>query len=304
MNTHHREQLIETVQKREALRPLGRGARLLRDPLRAAPYYVLATLSHLRPFQLSFPTLWGTRMTSYLPEGNTFYYYGFCEANVTNFLIRQLREGMTFMDIGAHVGIYSMLGAALVGETGSVHSFEPTPWTFKLLQKNTKDLGVVTVNNQAVADTPSTLTFSDYGPGYGAYNSADQAAEAPNLRPPTQYTVASTSLDHYCREHTLTPDIIKIDAEGYEHHVLQGAKETLSPASQARPLVLIEVAGGEQWAENRQQSFSLLAKAGYIPYEMKPDGTTAPHELKSSYGYDNLVFIPQERITELTHTTV
>jgi hypothetical protein len=176
----NRQSLIATVLAHEALRPLSRVARLLRDPLHAFPYYLLATLSHIKPYRISFRTLWGTRMTCYLPEGNTFFYYGYCEANLTNFFIRYVEQGMTIIDVGAHVGIYSMLNSELVGQSGSVYSFEPTPWTFRILTENTKKLPNVTIYNQAISETKQTLTFADYGPGYGAYNSANKSG-APDL---------------------------------------------------------------------------------------------------------------------------
>jgi FkbM family methyltransferase len=299
MTDTDRHTLIATILAHETLRPLSRIDRLLRKPWRTIPYYVLATLGHLRPFPITFSTLWNTKMTCYLPEGNTFYYYGYCEANLTNFFLRYVREGMTVIDVGAHVGIYSMLGNELVGKTGAVHSFEPTPRTFAQLQKNTKELPHVTINNAAIAATPGTLTFADYGAGYSAYNSASQAGAQDTTRTPQKLTVPSLSLTDYCHEHTLTPNLIKIDAEGFEHEVLMGATALLGQGG-ARPLVTIEVAGSGGWADNRTQTFALLSSVQYLPYEITPDGTIAPHVLKdaTSYTYDNLLFIPTERVEE------
>ena len=93
--------MIRIIVKREKLRPLGRLTRLFLDPIRTLPYYTLATLSHIKPYKISFKTLWRDMMTGYLPESNTFYYYGYCEANLTSFLLRFLKEGTTFIDVGA-----------------------------------------------------------------------------------------------------------------------------------------------------------------------------------------------------------
>lgn len=305
MNDNDRNQLINTVIKREKLRPMARLSRLLKDPVRALPYYVLAAVSHVRPFKLTFKTLWQTDMTCYLPEGNTFYYYGFCEANVTNFLLLYVKEGMTVIDVGAHVGIYSMLGSELVGETGQVHSFEPTPWTFDILKTNTEKLPNVTGNNLAVATTARTLTFADYGPGYGAYNSAHKDAAGTLNKPATSREVASVSLDNYCLSHDLKPDILKIDAEGFEYEVLMGSTTILEQSNpNPRPLVLMEVANGDTWKENRTQSFTFLEEADYVPFEMHDSGMISTHAIKESYQYDNLLFVPRERINELTKLTI
>lgn len=301
MNEIERKNLITTILNREEFRPLGRLSRLLKDPIRAFPYYILATISHINPFLITFSTLWNTKMTCYLPEGNTFYYYGFCEANVTNFLLRYLEEGMTFIDVGAHVGIYSMLGSELVGTTGQVHSFEPTPWTFELLKKNTSGLSNVTLNNLAIASTARTLTFADYGPGYGAYNSAHKDAAGSIGRTAQTKEIDSISLDDYCLNKDLKPDILKVDAEGFEFEVLLGSTSLLEKSpTKNRPLLLMEVANGDTWAENRTQSFTFLNERDYVPYEILNSGMLRVHELKETYQYENLLFIPEERITELS----
>ncbi len=298
MEQTQRQQLIQTICKNEELRPLSRIARLQRDPIGALPYYVLAALSRIKPYQIHFKTLWDTTMTCYLPEGNTFYYYGYCEANLTNFFIRYVQNNMTVIDVGAHVGIYSMLSSELVGKTGHVHSFEPTPWTFRILTENTKKLPNVTIHNQAISETEQTLTFADYGPGYGAYNSANKSGAPDTTRQPHKISVGSVSLDSFCEEKSLHPDIIKIDSEGYEREVLLGSKTILTNTATKRPLVTIEVAGGVTWAENSHQAFSLLTSYGYTPYEIHPNGMIAPHTFRDSYQYDNLLFIPPERLAD------
>ena len=304
MTKDKRTILIEIITRREKLRQMDRGQRLLHDPIHALPYYALATLARIKPFQVTFRTLWDTPMTCYLPEGNTFYYYGYCEANLTNFFLRYVRPGMTCIDVGAHVGIYTMLFSELVTDSGQVHSFEPTPWTHALLQKNTQTLKNVHINNNAIAETKRVLTFADYGPGYGAYNSA-HAAGAPALSATPHMTeVESVSLDEYCAEHSLTPDIIKIDSEGFEYEVLLGAKALLSNASQPRPLITIEVANGDSWAQNRNDSFRLLKEHQFVLYGITTEGLIQSQAEQDFYEYDNLLFVPQERVSELTEFTL
>jgi len=294
MTKEKRDKLIETISRRELLRPLGRLERFFHDPLHALPYYLLATLSHIKPFSKSFNTLWDTRMTCYLPEGNTFYYYGYCEANLTNFFLRYVEEGMTCIDVGAHVGIYTMLFSELVGNSGSVHSFEPTPWTFKILKENCTKLTNVNINNLAIAEGNRTLTFADYGPGYGAYNSAHNSG-APALSTQPQMTkVESVSLDTYCTEHGIVPDVIKIDSEGFEFEVLQGTQNILANIG-ARPIISIEVANDAEWAENRNNAFVLLRDYEYICYQISPAGYLLDIAEGTKYQYDNLICVPEER---------
>ena len=313
MNTETRQQLIETIVRRQHLKDMSRLRRLMHDPVRAFPFYILATVSHIRPYKISFKTLWGTRMTSYLPEGNTFYYYGYCEANLASFLIRFLKPGMIFIDIGAHVGYYSMLASILTArdssasQSGRVHSFEPTPRTFGLLKENTRGLKNVTINNVALSNTAGTTVFSDYGPGYGAYNTASKEG-AFISRTHQDISIPTLTLDEYCGKNKVTPDVIKIDAEGFEYHILRGMKTILSTSyisnadhSVGRPFITLEMANEGTWAENCAKSAQLLKDNSYTAYEMSDDGFLRPHESKATYTYTNILFVPTEKMSLVSY---
>ena len=71
---------------------------------------------------------------------------------MTNFFLRYIQKNMVFIDVGEHVGFYSML-SVLVDCKGRVHSFEPTPWKYTLLKKNTKELKNVTCNNLVITES-------------------------------------------------------------------------------------------------------------------------------------------------------
>lgn len=295
---NERKVIRDTILDREKLRHVSRVKRLWTNPRRTFVYYIFALLSHIKPYTLSFKTLWGTTMTSYLPEGNTFYYYGYCEANLTNFLLRFLKEGDIVIDVGAHVGIYTMLSSFLVGKTGQVHSFEPTPWTYDLLVKNSKGLTNVHLNNKAVSDVATVLSFKDYGPGYGAYNTAHKNGSPLGKKSKTIYS-ETVVLDDYCKKKNITPTLIKLDAEGHEYPILLGMSTLLQSV---RPMITLEVAGEKDWLENCKQSINLLTEKGYLPYEISVEGKIRPHSFKDSYKYDNLLFIPEGmNITYDTH---
>lgn len=299
MNEKNKARIIKTIGEREKLRPLGRLERLLRDPLRAFPFYILATLGHIRPLKVTFETLWGDSMTGYLPETNTFYYYGFCEANLTSFLLRFLKEKDIFIDVGANIGFYTVLASRLIGPEGKVRSFEPTPLTFEILKENTRMLENAVCNNIGVSDENGKISFKDFGPGYSAFNTA--SAEGTILRHSSKnIEVPSITLDRYINEQDLLPTFIKLDAEGLEYKILQGMKEILSRSDRA--LVTIEMANDGLWADNYKSSSDVLLKAGFKAYEMKDDGMIIPCEIRERYTYTNILFVPPEkefRIKEL-----
>lgn len=296
MTSEQKQSIIKTIVQREKLRPLRRWRRLLFDPVRAIPYYFLAALSRIKPYKISFKTLWGTKMSGFLPESNTFYYYGFCEANVTSFLLRFLKNGDTFIDVGAHIGFYSVLASELVLNKGSVYSFEPTLWTYKLLLANTANLANVYTINAGVSDANGETSFADYGHGYGAYNSASADGTILKFKP-KQTTIKTAQLDKFCKENNIHPDFIKLDAEGLEYKILAGMKEILHSD---RPFITLEMANDEKWSNNYDNSSAILFSNRYVSYEMTGDGYIKKCEIKPSYTYANILFIPEEKISAVT----
>ena len=295
MNEQQRKEVKARILKRYELYKFqsSRLKRLLKDPLRTLPYYIMQFIAYRVPFKVNYKTFWGDKMSFYLPEGNAIYYYGFFEANLANFFINFLKRGDVFIDVGAHVGYYTLLARALVEESGQVHSFEPTPRTFRTLQGNVSGKTGVYVNNHALLNKKTTIEFVDYGPKYSAFNSykTRTGQQMSFLPTPEKMMVDTVFLDDYCREKQVTPTIIKIDAEGAEHLILQAMTNTLQ---KAKPVVTIEVAGNDEWKENCHQSISLLKHQGYESYEITNEGFLKPHTEKESYSYDNLVFVHQD----------
>ncbi len=65
----------------------------------------------------------------------------------TQLLLKRLKPGQTFVDIGANIGYYTLLAARQVGPAGRVYAFEPDEENFKLLQKNTEINGYSNVTS-------------------------------------------------------------------------------------------------------------------------------------------------------------
>ncbi|MFH1454839.1 MAG: FkbM family methyltransferase [bacterium] len=300
MDQNQKDALKSKILKRYELYKLqsSRLKRLLKDPIRTLPYYIMQFWAYRKPFKISYKTLWGDKMSFYLPEGNAIYYYGFFEANLTNFFLNFLKEGDIFIDIGAHVGYYTMLANKLVGETGQVHSFEPTPRTFNTLKENVKDKINVFVNNYAVMDKKTKIEFLDYGPKYSAFNSYKKriGEDAKFLPIPKKVIAETISLDDYCNNKNINPTLIKIDAEGAEHLILKAMENILT---NIKPIITIEVAGDEEWKDNCHKSIQILENHNYIVYEISTDGYLKLHTEKETYSYDNLVFIHTEKISLL-----
>lgn len=238
-------------------------------------------------------TFWGESMRVRLPEALSQQLLAsrFFEEGLTVFLLEHLRPGATFFDIGAHLGYFSMLGSKLVGVTGRVHAFEPTPTTLSALTANTASRTNVTVVNAAVWDAAAELTFSDFGPAASMFNSLRDSRINGEAAPTShrEIRVAAISLDAYVELTGAVPSFIKIDAESAEREVLRGAQQTIR---KHRPVITIEVGDFDipGAAESRELVDSIIA-AGYTPYEYS-GGRVTPHRPRERYGYDNLLFLP------------
>ena len=302
MDEKQRTDLKKLVLKRYELYKLQpyRLKRLLKDPIRTIPFYIMQSFAYLHPYKVTYTTLWGDKMRFYLPEGSAIYYYGFLEANLTNFLINFLKKGDVFFDVGAHVGYYSILASALVESSGQVHSFEPTPRTFESLKENASKKNNITVNNRAILDKETEIEFVDYGPKHSAFNSfkARTSDELKFLDVANRIKVKAISLDNYCRDKSVSPTFIKIDAEGAEHLILQSMQHILTDI---KPIVTLEMGGDVEWAKNCKGSIDILRKYGYVGYEINNDGYLKKHIYQESYIYDNILFAHPENQKRIEH---
>lgn len=277
--------------------------RVLKDPLRTLSFYTLQLIGYLRPFKVTYTTLWGSKMRFFLPEGGMVYYYGFWEANLTNFFINFLKEGDVFIDIGAHVGYYSVLASDLVGATGKVYAFEPTPRTFLSLSENSQAKRNMDVFNNAILNESTTIDFFDYGPKYSAFNSFKKrtAEEIFFKDDVTKISVSTISIDNFCNKNKVTPTFIKIDAEGSEYLILSAMDSLLQ---NVRPIVSIEVSTNKEWEENLEKSFAIFEKHGYDSYEISLGGTLKRCDAKEARFYDNLLFIHPSKLHTVSNLLV
>ena len=148
-------------------------------------------------------------------------YEGVYEPTETEAVRRYLRRGMTVVDVGAHIGYYTALAATRVGPTGRVFAFEPSDHGFNCVADAMKGLTHVDIRQTAVGSGSGSLRLwinqsGPFNPSLYRYH-ADMDAVA----------VPVTTLDQELPA-VGTVDLLKIDVEGHEMHVLAGARDTLA----------------------------------------------------------------------------
>jgi FkbM family methyltransferase len=153
------------------------------------------------------------------------YFRGETEIVIQDVLARRLRSGMVFYDLGANIGLFTLLGARLVGPKGKVISFEPDAQTAARLRRNIQrnKFANVTVMEAGVWSKSGYMNFvtSDLSsPDHGL--SRFVAGETNGTGTPTQ----SVALDDLIGR-TPPPDAIKCDVEGAEVEVFRGAEKLL-----------------------------------------------------------------------------
>lgn len=163
------------------------------------------------------------------------FYFGLYDQHELRLVTRQLGDG-DFVDVGAHIGIYTVTASNALRGRARVLAFEPNPTARAQLMENLElnQCDNVVVVDAAATDTAGTAllhvpasrdpSFSSLAPG--------RFVEGEPV------SVAATTIDEAVAQHALRPAVIKIDVEGGEIDVVRGAQRTVATA---RPALLIEV---------------------------------------------------------------
>jgi FkbM family methyltransferase len=144
------------------------------------------------------------------------------EPGVSKLFRTLIGPGSVVVDVGANVGVYTLLAAKVLQGSGKIYSFEPTPRTYRILRENVQvngflELGIVDLHQMAVTDRTGAARLSTFSRDCG-HNTLFKDRQADG-----EIEVATTSLDEIlCAQERI--DLIKIDVEGAEPLVFRGMK--------------------------------------------------------------------------------
>jgi FkbM family methyltransferase len=171
-----------------------------------------------------------------------------------------LRPGLQVVDVGAHIGYYTVLASLGVGPSGRVFAFEPAPRNLALLRQNVEAnrCANVTIAGHAVGAERARATLRLDPRNSGGHS---LVAAAGSTAAGTE--VECVDLDSWLDERHARPELFKIDVEGAEGAVLDGMSRTL--AREGPLTILIEIFPERLELAGRQplDLLRLLASAGF-----------------------------------------
>lgn len=211
-----------------------------------------------------FPFAGGTHLFAapglHSATGN--YYVGLLAFEEMAFVLHFLREDDLFVDVGANIGAFSVLASGVRGARS--HAFEPAPASCEWLEMNLKINGLeplITLTRCAVgAQDGGTVKFVENG-----HSSLNHIIRLEESAPCVEIPVVS--LDAAIKDKN--PALIKIDVEGFETCVLDGAERLLSSAT--LKALIIELRGhGARYGFDESVVLDNILAHGFVPCAYDP----------------------------------
>jgi FkbM family methyltransferase len=238
---------------------------------------------------------WWSYVVPFFDARRRFFDYWGHDLGDLRYLWRILKPGMVFLDIGAHHGLYSVVAAKRLGEDGTVVAFEPSEREFRRLRLHLRLNGMHLVRAEPIAlgAMASTQKFFQIISGDNTRGGLRPPASSDRV---SETSVETARLDDYVERRALSRvDVVKLDVEGGELGVLQGASSVMT---KFRPIFICEVldATTQAWGYNAREIVLMFQSFDFELFEAQPDGSIVPHEIKDHYpDVRNYVAVPKER---------
>ncbi len=152
---------------------------------------------------------------------------GVHEKNSTLFFKNSIQKGMHVLDIGANIGYYALIASRIIGKTGRIYAFEPSPFNFNILKINmllNDKASIFDLHNAAIGSKDSVGTFYIYSKRN--MSSFVKRKEEKGVKIIGSVDVKVIKLDSFVKNKKI--DYLRMDVEGYEAEILKGMKKLLS----------------------------------------------------------------------------
>jgi FkbM family methyltransferase len=266
---------------------------LFRQGLAKIPYAPIPV--RIRMSETEQVAFWWSYVVPFFDAHRGFFDYWGHDLGDIRYLWRALKPGMVFLDIGAHHGLYTLVAAKRLGADGTVVAFEPSPHEFRRLRLHVRLNGMRSVRAEplALGAEGSKRTFFQIVSGDNTRGGLRPPASSDRI---SETSVETARLDDYVERLALDRvDLVKLDVEGGELEVLQGASSILA---KFRPVFICEVldATTHAWGYDAREIVLKFQKHDFRLFEIQLDGSVVPHEIKDHYpGVRNYLAVPEER---------
>jgi FkbM family methyltransferase len=172
-----------------------------------------------------------------------------------------IRPGMTVLDVGANIGVFTLAAARLVGPTGRVIAFEPLPRNHRFLMANLALNGYshVTVERMAVGNRDEPLTINLFGTDNLSFSDTVVRGQKATCE------VQCCRLDTYLRKHGIDHvDVMKIDIEGAEDFAIEGMSDLFAGGCFPRVIMEVHPEFLASLGRNARSVLTRLHEAGYV----------------------------------------
>ena len=197
-------------------------------------------------------------------------------------------QATTLLDIGANIGFFSLRAASRHMQLG-VHAFEPLPMAFSYLARNVQENDVrarISCYNYGLSDKSGAFKFF-IAPLNGTNASLRNVAGADEAR---WHVGVTLTLNEWCQNFGVVPDLIKCDVEGAELLVFSGGETTLSDV---RPMVFTEML--RKWTKafdyHPNDVIAFFARLGYWCYGIGARGLRRVEAVGEETVETNYVFL-------------
>lgn len=222
-------------------------------------------------------------------ERHTYFLGRYYDLDLQLAMNQVLKSGDRFVDIGANIGMISLHGAALVGNSGQIDSFEPNPECCRRIKEflELNNIGHVKLHEVGLSDVPDTLTLSEISQHSGMGTLTLPSGVKDELISKT-FEVSVSVGDDILTKNSKPIKFIKIDVEGFEYRVLKGLEKTLKTWN---PIVVTEVSWkpvvkteesrncADNVATNPLEIYHFMKKLGYLPYGLTTKRRFLRHRL-------------------------
>jgi len=201
--------------------------------------------------------------------GRWYYYQGRYYDPLNQAIIREyLACGGVYIDIGANVGIHSLLASRVVGDQGRVYAFEPAPKAFALLSAH---LAINNCRNVIAAQCALSdeVGVAELACPHDHLGTATLRADPREAIDCDKVAVPTTTGDKVLSAVNLgagAPVLLKIDVEGFEHRVVKGMRRFLSECGQAVVSMEVSPAWLVHAGSSKEELFAEMSELGYEVY--------------------------------------